>query len=68
MTLDVEKAVELLHKWEHFDPEGTRVQKYLRAFADYPSNQELRREAEDLLRALPVKVRHRLSQLAPIEV
>lgn len=68
MKLDFEKAVTLLRKWEHFDPEGTRVQKILRAVADYPSNQDFLREAEALIRALPEKMRQRLGQLAPIEV
>ena len=68
MTLDFEKAVALLRNWEHFDPEGTRVQKYLRSVADYPSNQQFLQEAEALIRALPEKVRRRLSQLAPIEI
>jgi len=67
MTLDFEKAVTLLHHWEHFDPEGTRVQRHLRAFADYPSNRQFLQEAEELIRALPAQVRQRLSQLAPLE-
>ena len=68
MPLDFENAVMLLSKWEHFDPEGTRVQKHLRAFADYPSDDELRRETEKLILALPERIRNRLSQIARIDL
>jgi len=68
MLLDFENAVNLLNQWEHFDPEGARVQRHLRAFADYPSDDELRREAEKLILALPQKIRHRLSQLVRIDL
>jgi len=68
MSLSLATAVELLRKWEHFDPEGARVQRHLRAFADYPSDESLRRESEDLIRGLPARIRLRLSQLAATDL
>ena len=64
MLLDLNNAVALLNNWEHFDPEGTRVQKFLRAFADHPQNDALRQDAEKCLSNLPQMVQNRLRQLA----
>ena len=64
MLLDLNSTVTLLDNWEHFDPEGTRVQKFLRAFADHPQNDLLRQDAERCLRKLPKRVQNRLRQLA----
>lgn len=64
MQLDLTNTVTLLNNWEHFDPEGTRVQKFLRAFADHPQNDLLRQDAEKILLALPKLVQNRLRQLA----
>jgi hypothetical protein len=55
-----------LDNWEHFDPEGTRVQKFLRAFADHPNNDSLRQDAEKNLSELPQRIQNRLRQLATI--
>ena len=63
MLLDLNSTVTLLNNWEHFDPEGTRVQRFLRAFADHPHNDQLRRDAERCLQSLPQAVRARLRQL-----
>ena len=67
MLLDFNSTVALLNNWEHFDPEGTRVQKFLRAFADHPQNDLLREEAETCLRSLPTLVQSRLRQLATVK-
>ena len=64
MQLDLNSTVTLLDNWEHFDPESTRAQRILRAFADQPQNDRLRRDAERLLAALPMAVQNRLRQLA----
>ena len=64
LQLDMNNTVTLLDNWEHFDPEGTRVQKFLRAFADHPSNESLRIDAERVLASLPLRVQNRLQQLA----
>ena len=66
MLLDFDNTVTLLNNWEHFDPEGTRVQNFLRAFADHPQNDLLRRDAEKNLLALPKMVRNRLYQLVTV--
>jgi len=66
LLLDLNSTVTLLAKWEHFDPEGTRVQKFLRAFADHPQNESLRQDAERCLRNLPKMVQNRLQQLAAV--
>ena len=66
MLLDLDNTVILPDNWEHFDPEGTRVQKFLRAFADHPQDDLLRQDAEKTLRALPKTVQNRLRQLATI--
>lgn len=63
MLLDLNSTVTLLNNWEHFDPEGARVQRFLRAFADHPQNDQLRRDAESCLQNLPQPVRNRLRQL-----
>lgn len=63
MLLNLNNTVTLLNNWEHFDPEGTRVQKILRAFADHPQNDGLRQEAEQIFETLPKMVQHRLRQL-----
>jgi hypothetical protein len=67
LYLDLNNTVTLLNNWEHFDPEGTRVQKFLRAFADHPQNDLLRQEAEQCLRSLPRPVQSRLRQLAAVK-
>jgi len=58
--------VTLLDNWEHFDPEGTRVNKFLRAFACHPQNDMLRQDAERGLRKLPKIVMNQLRQLAAV--
>ena len=64
MRLDLDNTVTLLENWEHFDPEGTRAQKFLRAFADHPQDDLLRKDAEKNIRKLPKTVQNRLRQLA----
>ena len=59
-------TVALLDNWEHFDPEGTRVQKFLRGFAAHPQNDVLRQDAERGLRKSPEIVINRLRQLATV--
>ena len=66
MLLDLNNTVTLLDNWEHFDPEGTRVQKFLRAFADHPQNNRLRLDAEKIMRTLPRVVQSRLRQLVAV--
>jgi len=67
LLLDLTNTVTLLNNWEHFDPEGTRVQKFLRAFVDHPHNELLRQDAERCLRSLPKVVQNRLRQLATVK-
>ena len=64
MLRDLNNTVYLLDDWEHFDPEGTRAQRTLRAFADHPHNDLLRQDAEKGLLNLSKKVQNRLRQLA----
>ena len=64
MVFDSKNTATLLENWEHFDPEGTRIQKILRSFCDQPHNETLRQDAQRLLRTLPIMVQQRLHQLA----
>jgi len=64
LLLDLNNTVALLDNWEHFDREGTRVQKILRAFVDHPHNDLLRQDAQKGLLNLPQTVQNRLLQLA----
>jgi hypothetical protein len=66
LLLDLNSTVTLLNNWEHFDPEGTRIQKFLRTFADHPQNEAMRLDAERCLRSLPKMVQIRLRQLAAV--
>lgn len=66
MLLDFNNTITLLDNWEHFDPEGTRIQKFLRAFADHPQDDLLRKDAEKYLRTLPKAVQNRLRHLAAV--
>lgn len=63
MLLNQNNTLTLLDNWEHFDPESTRAQRGLRASADHPHSDRLRREAEKLLLSLPHRIQLRLQQL-----
>jgi hypothetical protein len=66
LLLNLNNTVTLLDNWEHFDPEGARVQRFLRAFADHPQDDSRRQDAERSLSNLPQMIQSRLRQMVDV--